>query len=380
MKKYILLTLLILFPIMILSSGCTSIGKLPSGERLERIKESPNYRDGAFRNKGDEVRPNKRSMNIFSAFKKHFLEKRERSRPSSVLPSKKTDLKSFSPEEDVLVWLGHSSYFMQIDGKKILVDPVMSGRAMVLSSYKGSDVYTYDDIPEIDYLIITHDHWDHLDYKTVTKIKNRVGKVLTGLGTGAHLEYWGYSPEKVIEHDWDETTILEDGFSVTALRTRHFSGRFRTRNSSLWTAFALFTPTKKIYIGGDSGYDDHFKEAGERFGPFDLAILDSGQYNEQWSGSHMFPEQTVQAAFDLKAEKLFGGHWGKFTLSIHTWDDPIIRLAAESRKRGMPLIHPMIGERVDLNSPGQFSRWWEGVDREEAGSISKREEEAVSPL
>jgi L-ascorbate metabolism protein UlaG (beta-lactamase superfamily) len=373
MKKNIILILMLLIPFIILLSGCKSIGKLPSGERLERIEKSPNYIDGAFRNKGYEPGPNKRGINIFSAFKKHFLEKRERSRPSSVLPSEKTDLRSFPPDEDVLVWLGHSSYFMQIDGKKILVDPVLSGKAMVLSSYEGSDVYTYDDIPEIDYMIITHDHWDHLDYKTVTRIKNRVGKVLTGLGTGAHLEYWGYSADKVIEHDWDETTILEDGFSVTALRTRHFSGRFLTRNSSLWAAFAFFTPTKKIYIGGDTGYGDHFNETGERYGPFDLVILDSGQYNEQWSRSHMFPEQTVQAAFDLNAEKLFGGHWGKFTLSIHTWDDPIIRLYAESLKRGMPLIHPLIGERVDLNSTRQFSRWWESVDIEEARKVSKNE-------
>ena len=270
------------------------------------------------------------------------------------------------------MWLGHSSYFIQINGKKILVDPVLSGKAMFLSSYEGSNVYTYDDIPDIDYLIITHDHWDHLDYKTVTRIKNRVGKVLTGLGTGAHLEYWGYPADKVVEHDWNETTILDQGFSVTALRTRHFSGRFRTRNSSLWAAFALFTPTKKIYIGGDSGYGDHFKETGDRFGPFDLAILDSGQYNEQWSRSHMFPEQTVQAAFDLKAKQLFGGHWGKFTLSIHTWDDPIIRLTAESRKRGMPLLHPMIGERVDLNSPAKFSRWWENVDKDQKIDVSQK--------
>lgn len=372
MKKYILLTAVILSCVIAFSGGCKSIGKLPSGERLAEIEKSPNYKDGAFRNRDDKAVPSKRGIRFFSSIKRHFFEKRERSRPSSPIPSKKTDLKALEPHKDVLVWLGHSSYFMQINGKKILVDPVLSGKAMVLSSYKGSDVYTYDDIPEIDYLIITHDHWDHLDYKTVTAIKNRVGRVLTGLGTGEHLEYWGYSPDRVIEHDWNDTTILEEGFSVTALRTRHFSGRFRTRNSSLWTAFALITPTKKIYIGGDSGYDDHFKEAGKKFGSFDLAILECGQYNQQWSRNHMFPEQTVQATFDLNAKKLFGVHWGKFTLSIHTWDEPIIRLTAESTRRGMPLMHPMIGEYTDLNSDTQFSRWWEGVDRERAGSISKR--------
>jgi L-ascorbate metabolism protein UlaG (beta-lactamase superfamily) len=360
-KLYRAKTVLLFTLAAIFISGCTSIGKLPSGDRLERIKKSPNYRDGAFRNPGDVSAINKRGISFFSSMKRHFFDERERARPLAPLPSVKTDLKNLDAAENVIIWMGHSSYFMQINGKKILVDPVLSGRAMVLSSYEGSDVYTTDDIPDIDYLIITHDHWDHLDYKTVTALKKRVGKVLTGLGTGEHLEYWGYDPKIIIEHDWGESTYLEDGFSLTAVRAKHFSGRFRTRNSSLWTSFALLAPGMKIFIGGDSGYDSHFKEAGEKFGPFDLAILECGQYNAQWSYNHMFPEQTVQAAIDLKAKNLFGVHWGKFTLSIHPWDEPIIRLVKEASEKKVKIIHPMIGEKAGLNSSETFSKWWEGI-------------------
>jgi len=260
------------------------------------------------------------------------------------------------------VWFGHSSYYLQIDGKKMLIDPVMSGSASPVSfttrSFVGGDVYTTDDIPAIDYLFITHDHWDHLDYQTVTKLKSKVGKVITGLGTGAHLEAWGYSPSDIIEKDWNEEVVLDSGFIVTTAPARHFSGRGLKRNKSLWTSFIVKTPTLKIFIGGDSGYDTHYKTIGENHGPFDLAILECGQYNAYWKYIHMMPEETVQAALDLNAKRLFPVHWGKFSLALHDWDEPIIKVVEESIKKNLPLVHPMIGEPVYLNDSLEYKKWW----------------------
>jgi L-ascorbate metabolism protein UlaG (beta-lactamase superfamily) len=242
-----------------------------------------------------------------------------------------------------------------------LVDPVLSGTASPVKfttrSFKGADVYTTDDIPPIDYLFITHDHWDHLDYETLVKLKPKIGKVLTGLGTGAHLEHWGFDAKKIIEKDWNEEVLLEEGFTINTTPARHFSGRSFKRNGSLWLSFVLTTPTKKIFLGGDSGYDTHFAAIGKQFGPFDLAILENGQYNKHWKLIHMMPEEVVQAAEDLQAKMLLPVHWGKFSLALHAWDEPIQRVTAEAKRKGMPIIHPMIGEAVDLKEPGSYNLW-----------------------
>jgi L-ascorbate metabolism protein UlaG (beta-lactamase superfamily) len=255
---------------------------------------------------------------------------------------------------------------MQVDGKKILVDPVFSGHASPLKfttkSFKGADVYTTDDIPELDYLFITHDHWDHLDHETVLKLKPKIKKIITGLGTGAHLEHWGFNKNMIIEKDWNEEIVLEQGFVVNTTPARHFSGRGFKRQQSLWMSFVLRTPTMKIYLGGDSGYDSHFADIGERFGPFDLAILECGQYNKSWKYIHMMPEELIQAGQDLKAKKIIPVHWSKFTLSLHSWDDPILRVTAEAKKKGFPLIHPMIGEEVDLKNVAGTDDWWENIN------------------
>lgn len=342
-----------------------SFGKIATGERLARIKRSPNYRDGSFQNQ--HFTPMlAEDRNYYQVMKGFFFEKSERIRPAKTLPSKKTDLLSLDPGKNVLVWFGHSSYFMQVDGKKILVDPVFSGNASPVSfttkSYAGTDIYSTDDMPEIDYLFISHDHWDHLDYKTVLKLKNKVKTVITGLGTAAHLEAWGYDTNRIIEKDWNGSADLGDGFIVHTLPARHFSGRAFTRNQSLWMSFALITPTMKIFIGGDSGYDSHFAEIGKAFGPFDLVILECGQYNYNWKYIHMLPEQTTQAAIDLQAKKLLPVHWAKFSLGQHAWDEPIIRVTKESERKQMPTLHPMIGEEVDLRAVDQtFTNWWETV-------------------
>lgn len=340
-------------------------GKAPSGARLDRIKASPDYKNGSFQNRSyTPVMPDDVSM--FRVMKEGMFNRSKRNVPKNTLPSRKTDLKALDPKANVLVWFGHSSYFMQIGGKRILVDPVFSGHAspfsFMVKSFKGSDVYSPDDFPNIDYLFITHDHWDHLDYKTVLALKPKVGKVITSLGTGAHLEYWGFDPKNTIELDWNESAAPDPGFKVTATPARHFSGRKLKRNQAIWCSFVFKTPEKKIFIGGDSGYDTHFAAIGAEHGPFDLALLECGQYNTYWKYIHMMPEQTVQAAIDLKAKTLMPVHWGKFALSLHAWDEPIERVTAEAERRNFPVIHPLIGEVVDLNGPGPSAKWWQGMD------------------
>jgi L-ascorbate metabolism protein UlaG (beta-lactamase superfamily) len=339
-------------------------GKLPSGARLERIKKSPNYRDGSFQNL--HYTPQlAEGETMLKVIKKFFFSKKERNKPIDTLPSLKTDLKALSASENILVWFGHSSYFIQIDGKKILVDPVLSGSASPISittkSYAGSDVYTVDDFPEIDLLFISHDHYDHLDYETIVRLKSKVKLAITGLGTGAHLESWGYASEKIIEKDWNEEAILGSGFTVHFVPARHFSGRTLKRNQALWTSFVLQTPTKKIFIGGDSGYDTHFAQIGSEFGPFDLAILECGQYNESWKYIHMLPDELVPAAKDLNAKALMPVHWGKFSLANHAWDEPIVKVSENARTQNMPLVTPMIGEKVDLERVKVHEKWWENV-------------------
>jgi L-ascorbate metabolism protein UlaG (beta-lactamase superfamily) len=363
---FILLSLIIIFILSIyLFLREPKFGKLPTGKALERIKLSPNYKDGQFQNL--EFTPNlAEGASMIRVMQKFFFEKSKNNKPPHPLPSKKTDLLNLDPAKNILVWFGHSSYFMQIDGKKFLVDPVFSGAASPLSfttrSFPGSDVYTTTDIPEIDYLIITHDHWDHLDYKTIINLKPKVNLVITGLGVAPHLESWGYASSKIIELDWNENASLQNGFSVTAVPARHFSGRTFTRNKSLWNAFVLQTPTLKLFIGGDSGYGAHFETTGKKFGPFDLAVLECGQYNLYWKYIHMMPEEVVKAAIDLQAKNILPVHWAKFSLSLHDWDEPIKRVTAKAERKNISVIHPMIGEEVDLRNFNTFSKWWELVN------------------
>jgi L-ascorbate metabolism protein UlaG (beta-lactamase superfamily) len=295
-----------------------------------------------------------------------FFNQSKRSVPKSALPSVKTDLKALPDTADVLIWMGHSSYFIRLDGRTFLVDPVLSGNASPVTfttkSFPGADIYTVDDLPDIDHLIITHDHWDHLDYKTILKLRPKVGSVITGLGTGAHLEYWGYEPGKIIERDWYDEIDLSDGFRITVLPARHFSGRGFTRDQSLWCSFALQAPTANIYIGGDSGYDKHYKEIGVKYGPFDLAILECGQYNKGWQYIHMLPDEVVVAAHDLRAKRLLPVHWSKFALALHDWDEPILKVKIESQRTNTELVHPLIGETMELKQKQKFKEWWQNID------------------
>ena len=339
-------------------------GSLSAGTRKQRIEQSPNYRDGKFQNLS-HTPDLAEDASYYSVIMEFFFRKKERPRPTSELPALKTDLKQLDPYEQVLVWMGHSSYFIQADGKKILVDPVFSGAASPISfttrAFTGADKYTTDDLPNIDYLFISHDHWDHLDFTTIQKLKNKVAKVITGLGTGAHFERWGYSADQIMEFDWYEEAKLDEGVSVTVLPARHFSGRGFKRNQSLWVSFALRLPSMNLYLGGDSGYDDHFKAIGDNYGPFDLAILECGQYDQNWRYIHMLPDQIIPASRALRATKLLPVHWSKFTLANHAWDEPIVSLLKTTKPEDPQILTPMIGQKVDLVNPSGLTNWWEGV-------------------
>lgn len=340
-------------------------GRTPSKERLEIIKKSPNYKDGRFQNLSPTPDLTE-GATYFSVFKGFLFTKKEKMKPVDTIPSIKTNLLDLSPDKDILVWFGHSSYFIQIDKKKILVDPVFSNSASPVSftikAFNGTNTYTTDDLPEIDYLFISHDHWDHLDYETIMKLKPKIKKIICGLGTGEHFEYWGFDKNNIIEKDWNEEILLDPGFTAYTVSTRHFSGRGLSKNLALWTAFALQTPTTKLFIGGDSGYDKHFAEAGEKFGPFDLVILENGQYDKSWKYIHMHPEEVLQAAKDLKTRKLLPVHSSKFSLGNHSWDEPLNRITELGKNENIQLLTPMIGEPVNLKEEDQvFSEWWKEV-------------------
>jgi len=336
-------------------------GKLPAGDRLLRIQKSLNYKDGAFQNE-HHTPVMTEGVSFFSALKE-FIFAKERT-PVKEIPSMKTDLMSLDPATDVLVWFGHSSYFMQIGGKRFLVDPVLSGSASPVAfttrAFAGSDRYTTAELPYIDVLFITHDHWDHLDFETVTALRTKTSLVICPLGVGEPLIYWGFGPDQVIEMDWHDQASLKDGIIVHAKPARHFSGRGFTRNQSLWASFVLQTPQRAIYIGGDSGYDTHFAAIGNEFGPFDLAILENGQYDKSWKYIHMMPAEVLQAASDLKARRLLPVHSSKFALANHAWDTPLKTIAALNEDNRIGLITPMIGEAVVLDETSRvFSKWWE---------------------
>src|SRR5882757_7589258 len=339
----------------------SKFGKAPTGERLQIIKNSPNYKDGKFQN--IHHTPSLTEGYSFTKVLYEFLFKKQPGRkPVDSIPSVKTDLLNLPADRDILVWFGHSSYFMQIDGKKILVDPVFSGNASPISgsnkAFTGTDIYTVDDLPFIDYLFISHDHYDHADHKTLVQLKTKVNKVICGLGVGAHLEYWGYVAKNIIEKDWNEKIELDNNFIVYTTPARHFSGRKFTRNTTLWLSFVLQTPTMKIFIGADSGYDTHFAEIGNTYGPFDLAIIENGQYDIKWRYIHLLPPEVLQAAKDVKAKRLFPVHSSKFAMANHGWKEPLSKVTELNAAINIPLVTPMIGEQVNLkDSDQQFSQW-----------------------
>lgn len=326
---------------------------------------SPRFRNGVFHNElptalmsGD--------TSMFRTFLK-FMRKPKHVNPPAPLPSVRSDLKALNGPETSVTWFGHSSYLIRMNGLNILVDPVFSSHAspvpLFAKAFPGANAYRAADMPDIDVLIITHNHYDHLDSRTISSLRHRIKNVYTGLGVKPDLVRCGIPATIITEMDWGESAELSVGLALTAAPARHFSGRGVKRNQSLWSSYVLASDTEKIYIGGDSGYGPHFKAIGEAYGPFDLAILETGQYNTQWAAIHMMPEEAVRAAEDLRARALLPVHWAKFALAFHPWDEPAQRTAAEAAKAGMPLATPRIGETFYLHQPLPAQHWWNDVQQ-----------------
>ncbi|MGN0866731.1 MAG: MBL fold metallo-hydrolase [Oligosphaeraceae bacterium] len=325
-----MLAILFLVPAALVLAGwgilhSPSFGRLPSGKRLERIRQSPHYREGAFRYPVEtEVMTS--SRNSLAAMWEFLTQPRRETRPGTPVPAEKTDLHAWSRREDGIVWFGHSSYLLQIEGRRLLVDPVFAKAApfrWMNRPYPGTDLWKPSDLPPCDWLLVTHDHWDHLDCQTVKELQPSVSRVLLPLGVGEHFARWGYPEEKLAELDWRESIDLGDGFTLHCLPARHFSGRGLRRNQTLWASFLLETPAgRRIYLGGDSGYGPHFREIGAAFPHIDLAILENGQYNPDWAQIHTLPEELPLVCRDLGAKEIITVHHSKYTLSQHPWDEP----------------------------------------------------------
>lgn len=317
---------------------------------------SPNFKNGIFHN----FSPTEVMAKDASTLKilLRFLSKPKSVNPPKRLPSVKTDLLHLvASDNPIIIWFGHSSYLIHHKGLNILVDPVFSGHAspfsFMVKAFPGADAFKVPDLPPIDILIITHNHYDHLDKKTLCQLKPKA--VYTALGVGADLPF---SSSIITEMDWWDSAAYSSDVKVTAAPARHFSGRGIKRGGSLWASFVLDLPGFRIYVGGDSGYDTHFKTIGEKFGPFDLVILETGQYNTDWPMIHMSPEEAVQAAQELGAKVLLPVHWGKFSLALHPWDEPVIRTTLSAAGK-VKVTTPRIGEPVILNVSYPADRWWE---------------------
>ncbi|MDH7446422.1 MBL fold metallo-hydrolase [Aquimarina sp. 2201CG14-23] len=267
-----------------------------------------------------------------------------------------------------LIWFGHSTFLMQIDNKNILIDPML-GEVPAPHPMLGSKRFSkelpiqIEKIPEIDAVLISHDHYDHLDYGSIKKLKNKVKMFYTPLGVGVHLQEWGIEKERIVELDWWQETEL-DGIRFICTPAQHFSGRGLTdRTKTLWSSWVIKSSTDNIFFSGDSGYADHFKEIGNTYGPFDFAMIECGQYNEMWPDIHMFPEETVQAGLDVKAKKIMPIHWGAFKLAMHTWTDPIERVTKKATELNANIIVPKIGTSIFLDEDTKVEEeWWNLMD------------------
>ncbi|WP_455520165.1 MBL fold metallo-hydrolase [Porphyromonas sp.] len=342
-----------------------SFGALPSGERKERILRSPNYRDGRFQNRYP-MPPSLQRPSLGDRIKilwRFLFDRPKDVRPTDSIPVVRHDLKKLDRSEDLIVWFGHSSYLLQMDGVRYLIDPVFVEGApfgIMNAFFRGTKVFDVADLPEIDYLIITHDHWDHLDYHVAKELQRRVRKVYTGLGVGAHLERWGYRPDQIVELDWDESTSTAEGGRVHCLPTQHFSGRGLTSAQSLWASFVLRGTKHSVYVGGDGGFSPHYAVIGKQFPQLDLAILENGQYSEQWSGIHMLPEYLGKTMHALGAKRILTVHHAKFALSMHPWKEPLEHAKRLRDEEGLPILMPRIGQIVRYtDSTFTTDDWWE---------------------
>ena len=349
---------------MALGQSCSSASYSTEDKNMEKIKSSKQYENGKFlnlkENPGFEV-----GKMLSAGWDFMFLDNDRK--PDMELPRQEIDfnrINNAKHDELKVTWIGHSSQLINIDGKIILTDPVFEDKTVFMgpSRYNGDIPLNIDELPQIDLVLISHNHYDHLNSMTIKKIHSKVKQFIVPLMVGAQLEDLGVPREKIMELDWwDEVTLFEN-FLIVFTPTQHFSGRgIFDRDETLWGSYVIKGPYHKIYFSGDSGYFEGFKEIGNKYGPFDYTFMECGAYNEKWHYVHMFPEETVQAQIDLKGKILQPIHWGTFDLALHAWYDPMIRVAKAADSLGVKLSTPIVGETITIDENLITERWWEKV-------------------
>ncbi|WES87589.1 MBL fold metallo-hydrolase [Dickeya fangzhongdai] len=284
--------------------------------------------------------------------------------PDKRLPEVSPDLNAFLAADERLkfIWFGHSTLLLNLDGVRILTDPVFSASVSPFSFMFRRfqpPALTREALPDIDIVLLSHDHYDHLDEQTIRAFRDTTTRFIAPLKVGEHLQKWGIAAQRIQELDWYQSHTL-NGITFTATPSHHFSGRSLSgRNTTLWASWVIQGQRERIFFSGDSGYGEHFRDIGERFGPFDLALMENGQYNHRWPDSHMHPQQTVQAVQDVRARQFMPIHWGMFALAFHDWADPVRSSSQLARERQLPIIMPMLGEVVTLGAPTATPAWWE---------------------
>lgn len=333
-----------------------TFGAKPTGDSVDRMNASSNYQDGIFANI-EETRVDTRepgeSLGLTS-----FLFPDKNKNPNTPLPSLRFDKDDFSDGD--FVWFGHSTLMFQSEGTSVLIDPVFNRASPIPIGGKPFVMeveQTMDTLPVVDVVLISHDHYDHLDHKAIADLAANTKLFLVPLGIKAHLLHWGVPADNIIELNWYEShAVSNTNFTLTP--SRHFSGRGITnRFSTLWGSWVVKSSELSVFLSGDSGYSSEFKRIGERFGPFDIAFVENGAYDKRWAQIHMLPEQAVQTAIDLNARLFFPIHWGKFDLARHPWTEPIKRAVVAASAEKLPVVAPLVGEVFQLDAP-PFSQWW----------------------
>ncbi len=339
-------------------------GTRPDKNRLSMLSKASIYSNGKFKNETET--PVVLPKSVWKIMSQQFRKNPGR-KPGQSLPSVKPVFSAGRTADSLsVIWLGHSSVLINFSNTIILTDPVFSKRASPVSfagpqPFDLSTPFTPAELPFPDIIIISHDHFDHLDFKTINRYYTKVKVFMVPLGVRDHLERWGVPSDNIFEFDWWQSLTLTDSLQIIATPTRHFSGRRGQNNSTLWCSWVIQKKEKKIYFCGDSGYGAHFKEIGEKYGPFDIALMECGAYGQYWPYIHMSPEQTVQAHIDLHGKTLLPIHWGRFNLSLHHWKEPINRLMNSADKQAIVVCTPLIGDEVKQGISSHNVRWWESL-------------------
>lgn len=338
-----------------------------SATQLLRARANAHYHEDRFAN---ELPPAAyRAADVWTLLTGQLLGKETRI-PPAALPEVAIDRQALAaalPRSGLRAfWIGHASVYVEIDGLRVLVDPMFSDYASPFQfgprRFQPPPV-AVDELPMIDVVLITHDHYDHLDMHSVQDLARRGATFLVPLGIGAELQRWGVPPAQIRELEWWQEHIV-GGVSFVATPARHYSGRgLRDASASLWTSWSVLGVQHRFFVSGDTGYSDHFRLIGERLGPFDLSFMKIGAYGPgaPWLDIHMSVEDAVRAHREVRAERLFPVHWGTFNLAFHDWDEPIKRAVAAASASDVVLLTPRLGEFVDADKALPFNPWWESV-------------------